>query len=111
MVGPNYARNMRRTHGWAAAALAVLILAANPAFAAPKRVVSTFLCTDEYVFRLLPRERIAALSFEATDRHDLMRRVMSEEPERLRALVPHLPRDLETVIQKAIAREPVERYP
>lgn len=68
MVGPNYARNMRRTHGWAATALGVLILAANPAFAAPKRVVSTFLCTDEYVFRLLPRERIAALSFEATDR-------------------------------------------
>jgi iron complex transport system substrate-binding protein len=33
-----------------------------PAFAAPKRVISTFLCTDEYVFRLLPRDRIAALS-------------------------------------------------
>ena len=50
-------------------------------------------------------------AFEASDRHEPMRRVMSEEPERLRALVPHLPRDLETIIQKAIAREPVERYP
>jgi iron complex transport system substrate-binding protein len=30
--------------------------------------VSTFLCTDEYVFRLVPRERIAALSYEAVDR-------------------------------------------
>jgi iron complex transport system substrate-binding protein len=40
-----------------------------PAFAAPpQRVVSTFLCTDEYVFRLLPRARIAALSYEAIDR-------------------------------------------
>ncbi|HEX4294364.1 MAG TPA: ABC transporter substrate-binding protein [Rhizomicrobium sp.] len=72
MVDPNYARNMRGTHGWAAATLAGLVLAANPAFAAPKRVVSTFLCTDEYVFRLLPRERIAALSFEATDRHPVV---------------------------------------
>ena len=72
MVGAAYTGNMRRTHGWAAAAVAALILAANPAFAAPKRVVSTFLCTDEYVFRLLPRERIAALSFEATDRHPVV---------------------------------------
>jgi iron complex transport system substrate-binding protein len=72
VVGRVYTGNMRRTHGWAAVAVAVLIAAANPAFAAPKRVVSTFLCTDEYVFRLLPRERIAALSFEATDRHPVV---------------------------------------
>ena len=50
-------------------------------------------------------------AFEASDRHELMRRVMSEEPERLRGLVPHLPRDLETIVAKAIAREPAERYP
>ena len=38
----------------------------------PQRVVSTFLCTDEYVFRLLPRERIAALSWEALDRRPVV---------------------------------------
>ncbi len=37
------------------------------AIAAPQRVVSTFLCTDEYVFRMVPKERIAALSFLAGD--------------------------------------------
>jgi iron complex transport system substrate-binding protein len=63
---------MRWTHGWVAACLAALILGPNPAAAAPKRVVSTFLCTDEYVFRLLPRDRIAALSFEATDRNPVV---------------------------------------
>ena len=63
---------MRWTHGWVAACLTALILGANPAVAAPKRVVSTFLCTDEYVFRLLPRDRIAALSFEATDRNPVV---------------------------------------
>jgi len=35
-------------------------------------VVSTFLCTDEYVFRLVPREHIAALSWEATDRRPVV---------------------------------------
>ncbi|WP_435011979.1 protein kinase domain-containing protein (plasmid) [Tundrisphaera lichenicola] len=49
-------------------------------------------------------------AFAAADRHELMRRVMSEEPERLRGLVPHLPRDLETIVTRAIAREPAERY-
>jgi iron complex transport system substrate-binding protein len=63
---------MRRAHGWVAGALAALILAINPATSTPRRIVSTFLCTDEYVFRLVPRERIAALSFEATDRHPVV---------------------------------------
>jgi len=42
------------------------------AAAAPLRVVSTFLCTDEYVFRLVPRGHIAALSFEAGDRNPVV---------------------------------------
>ena len=32
------------------------------------------------------------------------------EPERLRGLVPHVPLDLETIVTKAIAREPAGRY-
>ena len=72
MVSPSYLSNMRWTHGWVAVCLAALISGLNPAAAAPKRVVSTFLCTDEYVFRLLPRDRIAALSFEATDRNPVV---------------------------------------
>ncbi|HWA90090.1 MAG TPA: ABC transporter substrate-binding protein [Rhizomicrobium sp.] len=50
----------------------MLILSSAPGVCAPKRVVSTFLCTDEYVWRLVPREHIAALSFEATDRHPVV---------------------------------------
>lgn len=42
------------------------------AAAAPQRVVSTNLCADEYVFRLVPRGRIAALSFEAGDRNPVV---------------------------------------
>jgi iron complex transport system substrate-binding protein len=57
--------------------IAALICAATSAFvtaaeAAPRRVVSTFLCTDEYVYRLVPRGAIAALSYEAVDRHPVV---------------------------------------
>lgn len=38
----------------------------------PRHVVSAFLCTDEYVFRLLPRARIAALSYLASDTHPVV---------------------------------------
>ncbi len=44
----------------------------SPVAASPRRVVSTFLCTDEYVYRLVSRANIAALSFEATDRHPVV---------------------------------------
>lgn len=62
----HYRITMRILHGWLALMVAVLL--AQPCVAQPRRVVSTFLCTDEYVFRLLPRQEIAALSFEAGDR-------------------------------------------
>ena len=53
--------------------LTIAALSSSPAEAVqPRRVVSTFLCTDEYVFRLLPRAYIAALSFEAGDRHPVV---------------------------------------
>lgn len=52
--------------------LSLAVWAACPMAAAPKRVVSTFLCTDEYVFRLISRDQIVALSFEAVDRHPLV---------------------------------------
>jgi iron complex transport system substrate-binding protein len=63
---------MHVKHSWAAALLLITIAFAPSSFAAPKRVVSTFLCTDEYVFRLVPRENIAALSFLAADTHPVV---------------------------------------
>ncbi len=63
---------MRLKHGCHVACLVAALLGAGAADAAPQRVVSTFLCTDEYVFRLLPRERIAALSYLSADRHPVV---------------------------------------
>lgn len=52
----------------AALATAVALAAAPPVLAKPQRVVSLNLCTDQLAVLLLPRERIAALSFLAQDR-------------------------------------------
>jgi len=86
---------MRKTHGWVAGALAALILAIYPAASAPRKIVSTFLCTDEYVFRLVPRERIAALSFEAADRHPVVSTIADAVT---RAGIPTIRPSAETVM-------------
>lgn len=47
------------------AALCSPAAARDPHPSAPRRIVSTFLCTDEYLFRLVSPSRIAALSYLA----------------------------------------------
>jgi len=72
VVGAFYSGNMRKTHGWVVASLAILILSTTSTACAPRKIVSTFLCTDEYVWRLVPHADIAALSFEAADRRPVV---------------------------------------
>jgi len=67
LAARNQGVNMRLTHGCQAVLLCML-LAGGSVHAAPQRVVSTHLCTDEYVFRLVPRNHITALSYLAGDR-------------------------------------------
>jgi serine/threonine protein kinase/WD40 repeat protein len=49
-------------------------------------------------------------AFDEADRNKLVKRVMHDEPVRPRKLNPRVPRDLETVVLKAIARDPAHRY-
>jgi WD40 repeat protein len=49
-------------------------------------------------------------AFTETDRGQLIKRITSEEPPRPRKLDAHVPRDLETIVLKAIAKEPRLRY-
>jgi WD40 repeat protein/serine/threonine protein kinase len=49
-------------------------------------------------------------AFDEPDRNKLVKQVMHDEPARPRNLSPAVPRDLETVVLKAIAREPAQRY-
>jgi serine/threonine protein kinase len=67
--------------------------------------------SDVYSLGLTLYELIALRpAYEASDRHTLMERVLHEEPERLRKLAPGVPRDLETIVAKATARDPDARY-
>jgi hypothetical protein len=49
-------------------------------------------------------------AFEETDRFELIERIQREEPARLKKLDGRIQRDLETIIQKAMAHEPAQRY-
>src|SRR5262249_52299156 len=49
-------------------------------------------------------------AFDRPDRMTLIARIASDEPPRPRSLDPRIPRDLETIILKAIAKEPRRRY-
>jgi serine/threonine protein kinase/tetratricopeptide (TPR) repeat protein len=49
-------------------------------------------------------------AFDASDRNRLIHQVGVVEPTRLRKLDPLIPRDLETIIHKAIEKDPAHRY-
>lgn len=49
-------------------------------------------------------------AFREADRHKLVKKLLHEEPAPPRKLNPSVPRDLETVVLKAIARDPAHRY-
>ena len=67
--------------------------------------------SDVYSLGLTLYELVALRpAYEAADRHALIQCVLHEEPERLKKLATAVPRDLETIIAKASAREPAGRY-
>jgi serine/threonine-protein kinase len=67
--------------------------------------------SDVYAVGLTLYEMLALRpAFEQSDRQALMQQVLEQEPQRLRTLNPAVPRDLETVVHKAIAKEPAGRY-
>jgi eukaryotic-like serine/threonine-protein kinase len=67
--------------------------------------------SDVYSLGLTLYELVALRpAYLASDRNTLIDRVLHDEPERLKKRAPGVPRDLETIIAKAIARDPTRRY-
>jgi WD40 repeat protein/serine/threonine protein kinase len=50
-------------------------------------------------------------AFDSPDRLKLIEQIKAEDPPRPRTLDTHIPRDLETIVLKAIAKDPQGRYP
>lgn len=48
--------------------------------------------------------------FDSSDRQELLRQIAVMDPRPLRQVAPNVPAELETIIQKALAKEPAERY-
>jgi hypothetical protein len=68
--------------------------------------------SDVYALGLTLYELLALRpAFDAADKAQLIGRITAGEPPRLDRLNPRLPRDLVTVVHKAMARDPPERYP
>jgi eukaryotic-like serine/threonine-protein kinase len=68
--------------------------------------------SDVYALGLTIYELLAMrAAFDERDRPKLMHQVLHEEPPRLRTVNRAVPRDLETIVHKAIAKEPSQRYP
>ncbi len=68
--------------------------------------------TDVYSLGTTLYERLALRpAFDGSDRIDLLRRIADEEPRPLRRIDPTIPRDLETIVLKAMAKDPADRYP
>jgi serine/threonine protein kinase/WD40 repeat protein len=67
--------------------------------------------TDVYSLGLTLYEVLALQpAFPGEDRQELLVRIAFEDPIPVRRLNPAIPADLETVLGKAMAKEPVERY-
>ena len=49
-------------------------------------------------------------AFDGRDRHELLRRVTLDEPTSPRKIDPTIPRDLETILLKAMSKDPATRY-
>jgi tetratricopeptide (TPR) repeat protein len=68
--------------------------------------------SDVYALGLTLYEMLALRpAFEQSDRQELMRQVVEQESPRLRKLNRAVPRDLETVVHRAIEKDPAGRYP
>jgi WD40 repeat protein/serine/threonine protein kinase len=67
--------------------------------------------TDIYSLGITLYELVALRpAFGGLDREELFRQITLEEPRPLRRFNPAVPADLETIILKAMSKEPIERY-
>jgi len=87
----------------------------TPGYMAPEQLVGGPGCNDRAVDchalgAILHRLLTGRAPFQAETGAQTYPRVATEEPTPIRRLNPAVPRDLETIVMKAMAREPAERF-
>lgn len=90
------------------------VVMGTPSYMAPEQAKGLRVDhrVDVYaVGAILYRAVTGCLPFERPDATATLAAVLTEEPEPPRSLVPDLPPHLELIIQRAMAREPDDRYP
>ncbi len=82
-------------------------------YMAPERVHGrTDARADVYGLGLSLYELICGRpAFPESDRAELLNRVLNHDPPRPRSINPQVPLDVETIVLKAMARDPAHRYP
>ena len=82
----------------------------SPEQALAKRVIVDHR-TDIYSLGVTPYELITLRKpYEGRDRQELLKRIAFDEPRRLRQINRRVPQDLETIVAKAMEKNPEERY-
>ncbi len=82
----------------------------SPEQAMGKRVVVDHRC-DIYSLGMTLYELIALRpAFSANDRQELLKQIALDEPRKLRLVDASIPREVETIIHKAIQKDPEDRY-
>jgi serine/threonine protein kinase len=49
-------------------------------------------------------------AFTGENAHEVIQRILKEEPPPLRSIEPGIPRDLETIVMKCLSKDPQHRY-
>jgi serine/threonine protein kinase len=91
------------------------IVLGSPAYLAPEAAEggskATTTVSDVYGLGAILYELLSGSKpYEGTSAPEIITRIIDQAPQALRSRLPEIPRDLEIIVHKAMAREPAQRY-